>query len=246
MAKQKLKTVDYVLIGTVAVGGIGYYLYNKGKLPFIDKLIAKIKGEAPKTPSATPTSSPETTPVVSKVITATPPVDPTKDAGYMSKVRNIQLYIGAGVDGNAGSSDTSQTNIKLKSKFPTLYSTEGRLRPTNVDKYVKAITDQQNAQKTAGTNKQRIDFANKIVNLHKQGSKIRFVSGKNEKLTLWKKDKARNILVKTTDNIMVVYNASPFDYANSFKILFDGWLLFNSKYDKDLYFQVSPNALEAL
>jgi hypothetical protein len=40
MAK-KLKTADYLLIGTLAVGGVGYYLYTKGKLPFVDKLLTK-------------------------------------------------------------------------------------------------------------------------------------------------------------------------------------------------------------
>ena len=35
MAK-KLKTADYLLIGTLAVGGVGYYLYTKGKLPFVE------------------------------------------------------------------------------------------------------------------------------------------------------------------------------------------------------------------
>lgn len=219
MAKTKLKSVDYLLIGTVAVGGIGYYLYKQGKLPFVDKLIAKIKGETPKketTTPTTPTSTPEVTPVVQKVVNAKPPVDPTKEAGYVSKVKNIQEYLAVGMDGNAGSSDGSQTNKALKLKFPTLYATEGRLRPTNVDKYIKAINDNKGQQKFKNDAVARKAFGQKLVNLYYK-DKSSIVRQTDVELPTRIFDKARSQYVVDGGKIKIYKNEAifpKFSYVN--------------------------------
>jgi hypothetical protein len=166
MAK-KLNTADYLLLGTLAIGGAGYYLYTKGKLPFIDKLINKAKGNDEKPEEPTPT---DVTPVAEKKIVFTPPKDPLTNPLYISKIKKIQVYLGTGADGDAGKTDGSNTNQALKKKFPKEYALNGRLTPTNVDKYVEAITKGEASaialQKDTNTKKVRVAFGDKLKNLY--------------------------------------------------------------------------------
>ena len=209
MAK-KLKTADYLLLGTLAVGGAGYYLYTKGKLPFVDKLIAKYKKNPPMD-SEMEKEVPNTTPVAEKKIVFTPPKNPLTDPIYVSKVKKIQLVLGTGADGDAGKSDSSQTNQALKKKFDKLYVVEGRLLPTNVDKYIKAMNDKSaqeiSVQKTESASKQRKAFGEKLKNLYyKDKSKI--VRSNDVKLQTRFFDKARNSY--TVDgNQLTIYKNDP-------------------------------------
>jgi len=212
MAK-KLNSADYLLFGTIAVGGLGYYLYSKGKLPFVDKVISKIKGEDVETPSTPPIANSQTTgtPVVQKTVNAKTPVDPFKEPAYIDKVKRLQVYLGVGVDGNAGSSDTSQTNQALKKKFDKLYIVEGRLRPTNVDKYIKALNDKSaqeiSVQKSQDASKQRKAFGEKLKNLYSK-DKSRIVRSSDIKIQTRFFDKARNSY--TVDgNQLTIYKNDP-------------------------------------
>jgi hypothetical protein len=175
MAK-KLKTADYLLIGTLAVGGVGYYLYTKGKLPFIDKLMSKY-GKKPPMESEIEKELPNTTPVAEKKVVFTPPKDPLKDPVYISKVKKIQIYLHTGADGDAGKSDGSQTNQALRKEFPKEYALNGRLTPSNVDKYVDRIVKGQASaialQKDSNARKVRMAFGDKLKNLYyKEKAKI--------------------------------------------------------------------------
>jgi hypothetical protein len=168
MAK-KLNTADYLLLGTLAIGGAGYYLYTKGKLPFVDKLISKY-GKKPPMESEIEKEIPNTTPVEQKKIVFTPPKDPLKDPVYISKVKKIQVYLATGVDGDAGKNDGSDTNQALKKKFPKEYALNGRLTPSNVDKYVLAIVKGEASaialQKDSDAKKVRVAFGEKLKNLY--------------------------------------------------------------------------------
>jgi hypothetical protein len=168
MAK-KLNTADYLLLGTLAIGGAGYYLYTKGKLPFVDKLISKY-GKKPPMESEIEKEIPNTTPVEQKKIVFTPPKDPLKDPVYISKVKKIQVYLATGVDGDAGKNDGSDTNQALKKKFPKEYALNGRLTPSNVDKYVLAIVKGEASaialQKDSDSRKVRMAFGDKLKNLY--------------------------------------------------------------------------------
>lgn len=165
MAK-KLNSSDYLLFGLIATGGVGYYLYKNGKLPIVDKLMAKVKKEdtAPKD------TVPDTTPVVEKVVNAKPTIPATQQPAYIDKVKKIQVYLGVGVDGNAGSSANSQTNQALKKKFVTEYPKLGNLTPSNVDAYLTAMVEKNKqetaVQKSASVSKQRKDFGEKLRNLY--------------------------------------------------------------------------------
>lgn len=209
MAK-KLNSADYLLLGGLVIGGAGYYLYTKGKLPFIDKLINKIKGKEEKPDEPTPT---DVTPVADKKIVFTPPKNPLTDANYLSKVRKIQLYINTGVDGDAGTKDSSDTNQALKKKFPTLYATYGRLTPSNVDKYVEAITKQEASaialQKDTNSKKSRIAFGQKLINLYYK-DKVKIVRTNDTNTPIKYLDKARNIYVNDGGNEKIYKNESLF------------------------------------
>jgi hypothetical protein len=205
MAK-KLNTADYLLLGTLAIGGAGYYLYTKGKLPFIDKLINKGKGNDEKPEEPTPT---DVTPVAEKKIVFTPPKDPLKDPLYISKVKKIQVYLGTGADGDAGKTDGSNTNQALKKKFPKEYALNGRLTPTNVDKYVEAITKGEASaialQKDTNTKKVRVAFGDKLKNLYyKDKSKIVRTTDTNAPTKYF--DKSRSTYPNDGGNVKILKN----------------------------------------
>lgn len=205
MAK-KLKTADYLLIGTLAVGGVGYYLYTKGKLPFIDKLINKTKGNDEKPDEPTPT---DVTPVAEKKVVFTPPKDPLKDPLYISKVKKIQVVLATGVDGDAGKNDGSQTNQALKKKFPKEYALNGRLTPTNIDKYVEAITKGEASaialQKDSDAKKIRVAFGEKLKNLYyKDKAKIVRTMDTNAPTKYF--DKARQTYPNDGGNVKILKN----------------------------------------
>jgi hypothetical protein len=208
MAK-KLNSADYLLFGTVAVGGIGYYLYSKGKLPFVDKLLDNIKGKSAneKVIDTPPTPTANTTPVVEKKVVAKPPVDPFKAPAYIDKVKRLQVYLGVGVDGNAGTKETSQTNQALKKKFPTAFAKNGILRPTNVDAYIKEIDSAQARVTEQSSNDQRKKFGQKLVDLYyKQKSKIVRSSVSSPVYKTF--DKARNNYVDVTSKATTTIRAN--------------------------------------
>jgi len=205
MAK-KLNTADYLLLGTLAIGGAGYYLYTKGKLPFIDKLINKAKGNDEKPDEVTPT---DVTPVAEKKIVFTPPKDPLKDPIYISKVKKIQVVLATGVDGDAGKNDSSQTNQALKKKFPKEYALNGRLTPTNIDKYVEAITKGEASaialQKDSDAKKTRMAFGEKLKNLYyKDKAKIVRTTDTNAQTKYF--DKARQTYPNDGGNVKILKN----------------------------------------
>lgn len=207
MAK-KLKTADYLLLGTLAVGGAGYYLYTKGKLPFVDKLIAKYKKNPPMD-SEMEKEVPNTTPVAEKKIVFTPPKNPLTDPIYVSKVKKIQLVLGTGADGDAGKSDSSQTNQALKKKFPKEYALNGRLTPANVDKYIEAIVKGEataiKLQQDSNTKKSRMAFGDKLKNLYyKEKAKIVRKTDTNVPTKYF--DKARKTYNNDGGNVKILKN----------------------------------------
>lgn len=211
MAK-KLKTADYFLLGTLAVGGAGYYLYSKGKLPFIDKLMLRYGKKPPMDSQPEEKPLPEVTPVADKKIVFTPPANPLKNPIYVSKVKKIQVYIGVGADGDAGK-EGSNTNKALKRKFPTQYASYGALTPSNVDKYVDTITKTETdllaLQKTQSAQKTRIAFGDKLKNLYyKDKSKIVRTTDTNAPTKYL--DKARNQYANDGGTIKIYKNEAIF------------------------------------
>jgi hypothetical protein len=212
MAK-KLKTADYLLLGTIAVGGAGYYLWKQGKLPFVDKLITQYGKKPPMDSASTEKPIPDTTPVAEKKIVFTPPVDPTKNPIYVSKVKKIQGYVNTGIDGDAGSKDSSNTNQALKKKFPKEYASYGRLTPTNVDKYIDAIVKEETSvvklQKDTDARKQRMAFGDKLKNLYyKDKAKIVRTNDTNSPTKYL--DKARNQYANDGGSVTIYKNEALF------------------------------------
>lgn len=159
------KKVNYTpyIIGVAAVGGI--VLWQSGKL---DKLFGKKTDETPELPPLEPETE---KPVIKKEIVVKPLPDPTKNPVYMDKVRKLQLFLGAGVDGNAGG-EGSQTNKMTKAKFPALYANLGRVTPANVDAYLAETTKKtttQVANEAAGRKK----FGQSLYQLGATGKRVR-------------------------------------------------------------------------
>lgn len=129
MKKMSKKNMN-LLAGGLAVVGVGV-LYWRGAF---DKLLAKYRKYGAKDDVAeveeTPKTIPPTTTTVQKVVVATPVVNTV----YINKVKVIQGFLGVGESGES----SSQTNLALKKKLPTLYASLGPLSLTNVDKYTTA------------------------------------------------------------------------------------------------------------
>jgi hypothetical protein len=128
MAKKKNNTI---LLGAVAVVGVGV-LYWRGAF---DKLISQFKKEDVKediTETETPPKVVAPTQQEVKKVVNTKPVGPSPQ--YVSKIKNLQLFLGKSATGLPDES----TNIALAKKFPTLYASLGKLSITNIDKYIDA------------------------------------------------------------------------------------------------------------
>jgi len=132
MKKLSKKNMNLVA-GGLAIVGVGV-LYWRGAF---DKLIAKYKGNDAKDDVAeveeTPKTIPPTTTTVQKVVVAKPVVNTV----YINKVKVIQNWLGVGPTGESN----AQTNLALKKKLATLYTSLGPLSLSNVDKYTTAKDD---------------------------------------------------------------------------------------------------------
>ena len=152
---------------------------------------------------------PNTTPVAEKKVVFTPPKDPLKDPLYISKVKKIQLYIGTGADGDAGKGDSSNTNQALKKKFPQEYALNGRLTPSNVDKYVLAIVKGEASaialQKDSNTKKSRMEFGDKLKNLYYK-EKANIVRKTDTNVPTKYFDKARKTYSNDGGNVKILKN----------------------------------------
>lgn len=162
MAK-KTNYTPYI-VGAAAVGAI--VLWKSGTF---DKLFGKKKDETPELPPLQPE---EEKPVIKKEIVVKPLPDPTKNPVYMDKVRKLQLFLGAGVDGNAGG-EGSQTNIKTKAKFPALYANLGRVTPANIDAYLAETVKKTTVDLSKKTAEARKKFGQSLFQLGATGKKIR-------------------------------------------------------------------------
>lgn len=120
-----MKKDNAILIGVgVAIAGFFGYRYYQRKR---DEKAAKEK-------EAEEAKKSETTPPPSGGV-STQPVGFTP---YQKKVMALQSKLGIAVDGNPGKGEGSQTNMTVKSWFPTLYASLGIVSPANVDQYIAA------------------------------------------------------------------------------------------------------------
>lgn len=120
-----MKKDNAILIGVgVAIAGFFGYRYYQRKR---DEKAAKEKEAEEAKKAVTP--APTTGGVSSQPVGFTP---------YQKKVMALQTKLGIAVDGNPGKGEGSQTNMTVKSWFPTLYASLGNVSPANVDQYIAA------------------------------------------------------------------------------------------------------------
>lgn len=229
------KKVNYTpyIIGVAAVGGI--VLWQSGKL---DKLFGKKTDETPELPPLEPETE---KPVIKKEIVVKPLPDPTKNPVYMDKVRKLQLFLGAGVDGNAGG-EGSQTNIKTKAKFPALYANLGRVTPANVDAYLAETTKKtttQIANEAAGRKK----FGQSLYQLGATGKRVRPKSTITAPIFYY--DSARKQYVPSTrkSSITNYHLFSKWDIAGYDR---DGYFILKNKLFPKDFVIVNPYSFEAV
>lgn len=167
MKLRNNKTLPYVA-AAVAVAG-GAYLYFRSK---------KAKQTTTETP-VEPVVEPQKVVTVKQVA---PPVDPWKTAAFDKVVRNVQLFLGVGVDGNPGRSDASQTNQALKKKFPAEFAKYGAITPTNQKEWASIVESTQSKTKMSeylqSTAPGRQKFGEDLWNLGVVGKRIALRSGK--------------------------------------------------------------------
>lgn len=232
MAK-KTNYTPYIL-GIAAVGGI--VLWQSGKL---DKLFGKKTDETPELPPLD--IKDEDKPTVKKEIVVKPIPDATKNPVYMDKVRKLQLFLGAGVDGNAGG-EGSQTNKMTKAKFPVLYANLGRVTPSNVDAYLAETTKKTTAQiaNEAGGRKK---FGQKLFKLGATGKRIRPKQTITAPIMYF--DTARGQYVATSKKINIVdyHLFSKWDIAGYDR---DGYFILKSKSSPKDFVIVNPYVFEAV
>lgn len=138
MAKKK-SNLPLLAAGAAAVGAGVYFL-------------SKRKGATPTTNETTPSTNP------SAVVTPSTN-DPYKSTAFMNAVREIQTWLGVGVDGDPGKTSGSQTNKALAAKLPAAYNLLGPLSPSNLSKYNDYIAV---AQKNEATTKTTLSIYNYI------------------------------------------------------------------------------------
>jgi len=229
------KKVNYTpyIIGVAAVGGI--VLWQSGKL---DKLFGK-KDETPELPPLQPE---EEKPVIKKEIVVKPVPDATKNPAYMDKVRKLQLFLGAGVDGNAGG-EGSQTNIKTKAKFPALYANLGRVTPSNIDAYLAETVKKTTIDLTKKTGEARKKFGQTLFQLGATGKKIRTKS--TILGTIMYFDSARKQYVPSTRKTSITdyHLFSKWEIAG---YTGDGYFILKSKTSPKDFVIVNPYSFEAV
>lgn len=231
MAK-KINYTPYIL-GIAAVGGV--VLWQSGKL---DKLFGK-KDETPELPPLD--IKDENKPTVKKEINVKPVTDATKNPVYMDKVRKLQLFLAAGVDGNAGG-EGSQTNRLTKSKFPTLYSSLGRVTPANIDAYLAETTKKttsQIANEAAGRRK----FGQKLFQLGATGKRIRPKQTITAPIMYFDTSRGQYVATSKKINIVDYHLFSKWDIAGYDR---DGYFILKSKSSPKDFVIVNPYVFEAV
>lgn len=133
------------IIVAAAVGGVGYLVYKNW-----DK-ITKLFKKKETAPEATETGSGSG----SGSGTGSGTGGGKTYTDFQTKVMKLQGNIGAGVDGNPGSTDNSQTNRLTKEFFPNTYAKLGRVTPANVDAYIALGTKKEIVDNTLADIKAR-------------------------------------------------------------------------------------------
>jgi hypothetical protein len=105
-----------ILLGVGVAGFFGYRYYQKNK----DKK-NEVKTDENQNNSNTTTGYPG------------PTTGPTE---YEKKVMKLQATVGAGVDGNPGSTSNSNTNRSVAAFYPVSYAKLGNVSPINIDAYL--------------------------------------------------------------------------------------------------------------
>lgn len=137
-----MKNQNKIIIAA-AIGGAGFLVYKNW-----DK-ISKLFGKKDET------ETPPPPPVSNEIIKEKPKEKVYSE--YEQKVMKLQSNIGAGIDGNAGKSENSQTNKLTKEFFPNTYAKLGRVTPSNIDAYVALGTKREVVDKTPDTLKTRLN-----------------------------------------------------------------------------------------
>jgi len=233
MAK-KTNYTPYIL-GAVAVGGFAAYRFG-----LFDKLLKKTS-KAPEIPEIEPIT-PE--PVVKKEVNTTPAPDPLKNPVYMNNVRKLQLYLGAGVDGNAGG-EASQTNRLTQSKFPALYSKIGRVTPATVGAYLSEIDKKTTTDLSTKERNSRIAFGKKLVELGSKGKTIRPKSNLSNVSVMYY-DTSRGQYVPSSRKTSVLKTYTLFSRWTVAAYTNDGYYILKSKSSPKDFVIVNPYSFEAI
>jgi len=235
MAK-KTNYTPYIL-GAVVVGGFAAYRFG-----FFDKLLKK-KNTTTETPELPEIEIKKDEPVVKKEINVKPAPDPLKNPVYMNNVRKLQLYSGAGVDGNAGG-ENSQTNKLTRAKFPQLYASVGRVTPDTIAAYLAEIVKKTATDIVTKERDARIAFGKKLFQLGAQGKRIRPKQTiKNVPVTYY--DSARGQYVAGSRKINVADSHLFANYDVSGYSSNGYYILKNKKSPKD-FIIVNPYSFEAV
>jgi hypothetical protein len=234
MAK-KTNYIPYIL-GAAAVGGV--VLWQSGKL---DKLFGKKTSEAPEVP---PLEIKPEVPVVKKEVNVVTPPNPLKNPVYIDAVKKLQLFLGAGVDGDAGG-ENSQTNKMLKAKFPALYANLGRVTPSNVNAYLTESTKKSQVDVALAANKARKAFGEKLFALH-NAKKTVLAKSTISSVPVRYFDVARNIYAPSGQSINIVKGAySLFTRWNLKGFTNDGFFVLQSKDKSTNFILLNPYSFEA-
>jgi hypothetical protein len=126
------------LIIAAAIGGTGFLVYKNW-----DKISNMFKKKEEEKPS------PE-----DEIVNNTPPKQNVEKTytEYQKKVMKLQGIVGAGVDGDAGRSENSNTNKSVKAYFPNSYAKLGIVSPSNIDAYLALGSKKEVADTSRGTN----------------------------------------------------------------------------------------------
>jgi hypothetical protein len=233
---KKTNYTPYIL-GAVAVGGFAAYRFG-----LFDKLLKK-KNTTTETPELPEIEIKKDEPVVKKEINTTPAPDPLKNPVYMNNVRKLQLFLGAGVDGNAGG-ENSQTNKLTRAKFPQLYASVGRVTPNSIAVYLAEINKKTTTDVSKKEREARVAFGKKLFQLGAQGKRIRPKQTiKNVPVLYFDTARGQYIAGSRKINVVDKHLFSNYEIAG---YSYDGFYILKDKRSPKDFIIVNPYSFEAV
>jgi uncharacterized surface anchored protein len=195
------------LITAAAIGGAGYLIYKNWDK--ISNMFKKKEEEKPEetgggsgTGSGGGTSGEKTY------------------TDYEKKVMKLQGIVGAGIDGNAGRTENSNTNKSVKAFFPNSYAKLGIVTTANIDAYLALGDKREIADTTLADIKKRGDAIWAAMSSTKNGVIIR-----DGKARAVRYDSITNTY-PNTGAIFIVKQGGVIKKANAVKLT-DGFIVYD-------------------